>query len=66
MDKSHLLREEDVAEVGQGADDRRQHGLVVEWDDGEVEDLQEVGKISDANSVSVRVCHHYHPVPPFQ
>ena len=55
-----------MAEVGQGADDRRQHRLVVEWDDGEVEHLEEICEISDAHSISVRMGHHNHPVPSFK
>ena len=61
-----LLCQEDVTEVGQGADDCREDRLVVEWDNGEIEDLEEVGEISDAHSVSVRMGHHNHPVPSFE
>ena len=66
MDKSHLLSEEDVAEVGQGADDRRQHRLVVEWDNGKIEDLEEVGEVSNTNSVSIRMGHDNHPMTSFK
>lgn len=55
-----------MAEVGQGAEDCREHRLVVEWDNGEIEDLEEVGEVPDAHSVPVRMGHHNHPVPSFK
>ena len=55
-----------MAEVGQGAEDCREHRLVVEWDNGEIKDLEEVGEVSDAHSVPVRMGHNNHPVPSFK
>ena len=58
VDQGDSLGEEDVAEGGQGADDGRQHGLVVEGHDGQVEDLEEVGEVADADPVPVGVSDH--------
>ena len=55
-----------MAEIGQGADDRRQHRFIVERDNGKVKDLEEVGEVSDANSISIRVSHHHHSVSSFE
>ena len=66
MDKSNLLGKEDMAEIGQGADDCREHRLVVEWDNGKIEDLEEVGEVSYTNSVSIRMGHDNHPMTSFK